>query len=156
MKTQRSADIESGIFLAVLGIVILAASARITGGLEERLPPRTLPYTMGFFVLFGGVLLTIKAWRYKGENPPIAWPDRKGVRHVLVTLVSLAVYLALIEPLGMPIATTLYIAFSVWYLQKGRYRILCAAATGILSGAVVFYLFMQFLELSFPAGILQP
>ncbi len=155
MKTQRSADISSGIFLAVLGIVILAASAGIRGGLEERLPPRTLPYTMGFFVLFGGVLLAIKAWRFKGENPPINWPDRTGARHVLVTLVSLSAYLALIEPIGMPIATALYISFSVWYLQKGRYRILYAAITGILSAAVVFFLFMQFLELSFPAGILQ-
>ena len=73
-----------------------------------------------------------------------------------MTLVSLAVYLALIEPIGMPIATTIYIAFSVWYLRKGRRRVFWAAATGLISGAVVFFLFMQFLELSFPAGILQP
>lgn len=156
MKTQRTADIQSGIFLAVLGLVILGAASQITGGLEERLPPRTLPYTMGFFVFFGGLLLAVKSWRFKGEDTPISWPDKTGTRHVIVTVVTLAVYLALIEPIGMPIATTLYISFSVWYLRKGRRRVLWAAATGLISGAVVFFLFMQFLELSFPAGILQP
>ena len=68
MKTQRTADIQSGIFLAVLGLVILGAATQITGGLEERLPPRTLPYTMGFFVFFGGLLLAVKSWRFKGEG----------------------------------------------------------------------------------------
>jgi putative tricarboxylic transport membrane protein len=155
VKTQRSADIWSGAFLAVLGLVVLGAAWKITGGLEERLPPRTLPYTMGVTILVSGMLLVIRAWRYSGENLPIHWPDRAGAIRILVIIASLAVYIAIIDPLGMPVSTALYLAFQVWYLSRGRYRVLSALLTGVISGVVVYYLFIQFLELSFPVGILQ-
>ncbi len=155
MKTQRSADIASGIFLALVGVVVLIAARQITGGMEERLPPRTLPYVMGFTILIPGLLLTLRAWRFKGEDKKIDWPDSKGARSVLIILFVMGVYVALITPLGMPIATGLFIAFTVWYLWKGRRGLVYGLITGALSGAVVFYLFIQFLELSFPLGLLQ-
>jgi hypothetical protein len=155
MRTQKSADISSGFFIAFLGLVVLLAAIQITGGMEERLPPRTLPYVLGFTILFAGIFLAIKSWRFQGENPVIKWPDRTGMFRVLVILASLAVYIALIDPLGMPISTAIYVAFSVWYLWIGRHAILYAIITGILSGATVFYLFIRFLELSFPIGPLQ-
>jgi uncharacterized membrane protein len=155
MKTQRSADVASGCFLAFLGLVVLFAATKITGGLEERLPPRTLPYVLGFTVFVAGMLLAIKSWRFRGDNPAIKWPDRAGMVRVIIIVVSLAIYLVLIDPLGMPIATALYVAFAVWYLWIGRHAILYGIITGLLSGATVFYLFIRFLELSFPIGLLQ-
>jgi hypothetical protein len=152
MRTQKSADIGSGFFLALFGLVVLFASTRITGGMEERLPPRTLPYIMGFTILISGILLVIKSWRFRGDNPAIKWPDRIGFKRVIVNLVSLAIYIALIDPLGMPIATTLYISFTVWYLWLGKHRIFYGVLTGLISGAVVWWLFIHFLELSFPLG----
>jgi hypothetical protein len=47
VKTQESADIASGCFLILLGIIVLVAASQIRGGMEERLPPRTLPYMVG-------------------------------------------------------------------------------------------------------------
>jgi putative tricarboxylic transport membrane protein len=152
MRTQKSADVESGFFLALLGVVVLIAASQITGGMEERLPPRTLPYILGVTLLAASIMLIIKSWRFKGENPAIKWPDRKGFIRVIVNLLALAVYIALIDPLGMPIATTLYIAFTVWYLWLGRHRIFYGVLSGLLSGAVVWWLFIHFLELSFPLG----
>ncbi len=155
--TQRSADIWSGLFLSAVGIVVLIAAMGIKGGMEERLPPRTLPYTMGFTVLAAGVLLAVKSARSREDGPTIAWPDKSGTKNVLVSLFSIAVYMLLIEPLGMPISTVLFIAFSVFYLWEGSYprRIVYAVLTGLISGFVVFYLFIYFLELSFPVGLLQ-
>jgi putative tricarboxylic transport membrane protein len=155
MKTQKSADIASGCFLAFLGMVVLLAATKITGGMEERLPPRTLPYVLGFTILIAGTILAIKSWRYYGENPNIKWPDKKGMVRVIIIVAGLAAYIALIDPLGMPIATALYVAFAVWYLWIGRHAILYGIITGLLSGATVFYLFIRFLELSFPIGPLQ-
>lgn len=155
--TQRSADIWSGLFLSAVGIVVLVAAMGITGGMEERLPPRTLPYTMGFTVLAAGILLAVKSARSPVSGPTIAWPDRSGTKNVLVSLFSIAVYVLLIEPLGMPISTLLFIAFSVFYLWEGTVarRIVYGVLTGLISGFVVFYLFIYFLELSFPVGPLQ-
>ncbi len=152
MKTQKSADIASGIFLAALGLVVLIAAMGIRGGMEERLPPRTLPYAMGFTILITGGMLAIKAWRRQGENPAIKWPDKAGKLRVLIHLFALTAYIFLIDPIGMPIATVLYISFSVWHLGQGGHRILYGAITGLVSGVVVYYLFINFLELSFPLG----
>ena len=155
MKTQRASDIAGGCFLSLLGLVTLFAATKIKGGLEERLPPRTLPYVLGATVLIAGAALVFKAWRSTSEGPVIKWPNRVGAKRILVVLVSLALYIALMNPLGMPISTALYIAFSVWYLRRGRHRVLVAVITGVISGIVVLYLFIHFLELSFPVGPLQ-
>jgi len=151
LRTQRSADIVGGCFLAFLGLVTLLAASKITGGLEERLPPRTLPYTVGVIILICGALLAIRAWRLRGEDPVIKWPDRRGIIRVLITLVSVGVYLALMDPLGLPLSTFLYVSFTVWYL--GKYRPWYPLLIGFLSGAISYVVFIYLLELSFPMGI---
>ncbi len=150
MRTQRSADIAGGCFLVFLGLVTLCAASRITGGLEERLPPRTLPYTVGVIILVCGALLAVRSWRLRGEDPAIKWPDRRGVIRVLITLVSVGVYLALMDPLGLPLSTFLYVSFTVWYL--GKYRFWYPLLIGFLSGVISYLVFIYLLELSFPAG----
>jgi putative tricarboxylic transport membrane protein len=150
VKTQRAADLRIGIFLALLGVGVIYASSQITGGLEERLPPRTLPYCMGFTILVSGGLLALRTWRLREEGPTIQWPNRVGVVRILVCLVSLALYIALMNPLGLPWSTFLYVSFSTWYL--GRYRIWKAVLMGVLSGAASYLLFIYLLELSFPVG----
>lgn len=150
LRTQRSADIAGGCFLAFLGLVTLFAASKITGGLEERLPPRTLPYTVGVIILICGALLAIRSWRFRGEDPVIKWPDRRGMIRVLITLVSVGIYLALMDPLGLPLSTFLYVSFTVWYL--GRYRLWYPLLIGFLSGAISYVVFIYLLELSFPVG----
>jgi len=150
LRTQRSADVAGGCFLVFLGLITLFAASRITGGLEERLPPRTLPYTVGVIILICGALLAIRSWRLRGEDPAIKWPDRRGVIRVLITLVSVGVYLALMDPLGLPLSTFLYVSFTVWYL--GKYRLWYPLLIGFLSGVISYLVFIYLLELSFPAG----
>jgi putative tricarboxylic transport membrane protein len=150
VKTQRSADIAAGCVLAVLGLVTLYASTMIKGGMEERLPPRTLPYTVGLLVLVCGIGLAVRSWRYRGEDPLIKWPDGEGRRTIVVTLLSLAIYIGLMDPLGLPLSTFLYVAFSIWYLKRTKWW--QALVIGLISGAVSYYLFIYLLELSFPVG----
>ena len=150
MKTQRSADIAAGCFLSILGLVVVLTAMGIKGGMDERLPPRTLPYVLGGTMIGAGALLAFKTWRLRGKETFINWPDKAGARRVLVTLVSLAIYIALIGLLGLPIDTLLFVSFLVWYL--GRYRIITSAMIGLVSAAVVYFLFILFLELSFPVG----
>lgn len=150
MKTQKSADIAGGCFLSLLGLVTIYTSKKIKGGLEERLPPRTLPYVIGFIILISGIILAIRSWRFRGENPVIKWPDRPGTIRIFITLVSLLIYIALMGPLGLLLSTFLFISFLIWYL--GRYRILYAVLIGFLSGLISCLLFIYLLELSFPVG----
>lgn len=149
----RKGDIVAGCFIALLGAVVIVAAAQIRGDADERLPPRTLPYVVGLMTLAGGAGLAVKSWRFRGEDPTVGWPDRDGALRIVVNLLLLALFIALMNPLGMPVATALYVTASIWYID--RKRILAAVLTGTGSAVVVYYLFIRLLELSFPMGLLE-
>lgn len=150
MRSQRKCDLAAGAFIALLGAVVILAASQIRGDVEERLPPRTLPYVVGFMTLAGGLGLAVKSYRFRGEDPQIEWPEKDGWVRIGVNLLLLVLFTALIDPLGMPIATGLYVAGAVWYLD--RKRILTALLTGAGSAVVVYYVFIRLLELTFPLG----
>ena len=150
MKTLRSADITAGLFLAMLGFLCLWASSTIVTTMEHRLSPRTLPYAVGLLVLFCGLGIAIRAWRFRGPNPEINWPDRVGIRTILVSLVSIGFYNALMNLLGLPLTTFFYITFSIWYLNRAKW--VTALLTGLICGIASYYLFIRLLGLSFPEG----
>lgn len=152
MKTQRTADIGVGVFITLLGIFILIASISITGGAAHQLPPRTFPMVVGFLLLICGVSLVLKSWSLKGVDLAIKWPDRQGLRTILVTLGSLAVFIVLMNPLGLPLAAFLYIVFSIWYLNRSKW--LTAIVIALVTAFVSYYLFIRLLALSFPEGSL--
>ena len=77
---------------------------------------------------------------------------REGIRTIMVTLASLACYIALMDPLGLPLASFVYIAFSIWYLKRSKW--LTAIVIGLITGVVSYYLFIRLLALSFPEGSL--
>ena len=152
MKTQKSADIASGCFLVLLGIVVLIAASQIRGGMEERLPPRTLPYIVGGTILACGALLALKARRAVGEEIPIKWPGREEMIRIAVSLLAIVVFIAVMTPLGFPLSSGLYVAFSIWYLKRSG--ALTALISGILTGALSYFVFIRLLELSLPLGTL--
>lgn len=152
MKTQRAADIAVGCLVGLLGIFVLLASTWISVAGVHRLSPRTFPYTVGVLLLACGVALALKAWTLREEGPAIAWPDGEGVRTIAVTLAILAGYLALMNLLGLPLATFLYLTLAIWYLNRSKW--LTAVVTGLITGGVSYYLFIRVLGLSFPAGFL--
>jgi len=152
VKTQRRADIVVGCGIALFGIFIIYASTLITGGAEHRLPPETFPMVVGFLMLFCGSGLALKSWSIRGVDLAIHWPDGQGVRTILITLASVACYIILLNPLGLPLASFLYIAFSIWYLNRSKW--LLAIVISLITAAISYYLFIRLLALSFPAGFL--
>ena len=150
--TQRSADIASACFLILLGILVLVAASQIRGGMEERLPPRTLPYIVGGTILACGALLALKARRAAGEEIPIKWPGREAMIRIGVSLLAIVVFIAVMTPLGFPLSSGLYVAFSIWYLKRSA--VLTALFSGILTGALSYFVFIRLLELSLPLGTL--
>ena len=150
MRSQRKCDIAAGTFIALLGAVVIVAASQIRGDVEERLPPRTLPYVVGFMTLAGGLGLAVKSYRFRGEDPEIEWPEKDGWVRIGVNLLLLALFTALMDPLGMPITTGLYVTGAIWYMD--RKRILAALLTGAGSAVAVYYLFIKLLGLTFPLG----
>ncbi len=152
MKTLRQVDMAVGCFLALLGLFIVYASTMIREGVARALSPRTFPSAVGFLIFLCGIGLAVKSWRFRGEDPKINWPDREGKAIILVSLLILAFYIILMNPLGLPISTFLYVTFSIWYLKRSKW--ITAIVTGVIFGIVSYYVFIRLLGLSFPEGFL--
>jgi len=150
VRTQRTADITSGLALAILGVISLMASLSIHGVTGEHLHPRTLPLLLSWIVLGAGLLLSILSWGVRGTDKPIEWPDQQGFKRIAVTLASTVIYLVLLEPLGFSISSFLFITFLTWYL--GRYRWFISLGLGILTAVTISFVFIRFLGLTFPTG----
>ena len=150
MRSQRKCDLAAGVFIAFLGAVVILAASQIRGDVEERLPPRTLPYVVGFMTLAGGFGLAVKSYRFRGADPEVQWPDKDGWVRIGVNLLLLALFTALMDPLGMPITTGLYVAGAIWYMDRSR--VLAALLTGAGAAVVVYSLFIKVLGLNFPLG----
>jgi len=150
MKSQRVGDIISGVFLVLLGLVVVVAAFQIKGAPDVRMQPRTLPLILGCIVGVAGAALALRAWLYRGPARTVPWPDRTGIRRVLITLAALIVFLFLVQPLGMPLGSSLLVGFLVWYL--GDYRPVYAGLLGLATGGVIYGVFIRLLNLSFPIG----
>jgi putative tricarboxylic transport membrane protein len=152
VRTQRAADITVGCLIALFGVFVLYASTSISVAGVHRLSPRTFPYALGVLLFCCGAGLAFKTWSIRGEDLAIAWPDREGFRTIMVSLAALAGYIALMDPLGLPLSTFLYLAFAIWYLNRSRW--LMALMIALITGGMSEVLFIRLLGLSFPAGIL--
>lgn len=152
LKTIRKADIVVGCVLFLLGLMIIYASSNIRIGVERALSPRFFPSVLGWTILLCGAGLAVKSWRFKGEDPKISWPDRQGFRTIVVCLLLLAAYIFFMKPLGLPIATLLYVTANIWFLRPEKWRV--AIFAGLVLGVVSYVVFIYLLELSFPIGSL--
>jgi hypothetical protein len=150
MKSQRAGDIASGIFLTLLGLIVVLAAFQIKGAPDVRMQPRTLPLILGCAVGVAGAALALRAWRYHGPVQMVPWPDRTGTLRVLTTLATLTAFLFLVQPLGMPLGSGLLVSFLVWYL--GGYRLVYAGLLGLATGGTIWLVFIHLLQLSFPIG----
>lgn len=150
MKTQRFADMASGVFLAFVGLGVVLAAFRIRGAPGVMMQPRTLPLLLGGTVGIGGAALALRAWRYRGPARVIAWPDRAGTSRVVTTLLVLAAFLLVVKPVGVPLGSAILVTFLVWFL--GRYRPVYAGLLGVATGGTIWLVFIHLLQLSFPIG----
>ena len=121
MKTQRVADITVGCLVALLGIFVLFASTWISVAGVHQLSPRTFPYTIGCLLVLCGAGLAIKSWSIRGKDFAIAWPDGEGITAIVVSLLGVAGYIALMNPLGLPLDTFLYVTLAIWYLKRSKW-----------------------------------
>ncbi len=153
MRTLRTADIVTGALSIGVGLVTLLASRSIKAMAGESLDPRTLPMMVGWAMILAGAGIIYSGRRYRGAPVSVHWPDRDGVRRLVVTAALLLLYVALIEPIGFPVVTAAYVAAHSWHL--GRYRPWVTLLGGLATGIVVYYVFMQLLELTFPLGVIE-
>lgn len=153
LKTRRSGNIASGAFLALLGLVAIWASTSIDEGAGGQLHPRTFPVLIGALLLAGGSGLAVSAALSGAAQQPIGWPDARGWKYWLIALASLALFVALAQPLGFLAGSFFFVAGFIRYF--GRYRLPVALAWAAGVAVFIYVVFIRLLDLTLPMGPLD-
>jgi hypothetical protein len=151
MRNLRTAEIWTGVLLTVLGVALFIAALKIPGTAAQRLRPGTAPALLSAALVLVSLLLTVTAWRRRGPDQPVAWPERAGAARVAVTTLATGAFFLGLEPLGFPAASALFAGALCWYLGRAKWWV--AVATGVAAGLLIQVGFIRFLGLGLPQGI---
>jgi putative tricarboxylic transport membrane protein len=148
-RTLRAADLAVSAVLILSGVAALVSVRQMRVGFVAEFQPRLFPAVIGLLLIVVGALAAVTAWR----SPPrvlAEWPAPDRAKRIAVILLSVAAYVAVINLVGMPLATFMVVSFEVWYL--GSYRWYVPIAVGLCAAAILYFVFMVGLGLTFPAS----
>ena len=147
---MRRADRITAAVLLALAVVFSAGALRHYAYWSANGPgPAFLPFWLGVVMAVLALLLLVGAWRERDAGEP--WlPRGEGLRRLLLVLVSSAVLVALLEVLGMALATALYLAVVLRGLDRHPWPLTLAVAAG--TAAFDWLVFNRWLKVPLPVG----
>lgn len=153
MVSEKYKDVYAGIFILVVGAVLLAASFRVPSGAAVTIGSDFMPKVICGFMTVLGVVITRNGIR----NSKIC-QEEKGepgrYRDLLLSVLCLVIYMWLLVPIGFIIMTTLYITAQAYILapdkkkQMGMFFLI-----GAVLSVVIYFIFRHVFVLMLPAGV---
>ena len=149
---MKKFDLQSGLFLLAISILICIGSVRLSLGSMRTPGP-------GFMSFFSGLLLGVFALSIfvealvKGSSQSKRfWENPVGRTKVLLTLASLLIYGLGLRWAGFVVMTGLFIGFLLAFIGNEKWG--TAILGGVLSAVVSYVFFGVWLGLQLPRGFL--
>jgi putative tricarboxylic transport membrane protein len=146
-----------GLLLLALGSLVLFAVQAFPKIPGQQVGPALFPGLIATGLCITGVILMVRGWRDRADQPWLAWDDWvRSPRHVIALvalLASVVFYIFAANWLGfLPSGMLILLAlFSVLRVPLGRAVLLAAVAT-----FVVHFAFYKLLRVPLPWGLLTP
>jgi putative tricarboxylic transport membrane protein len=158
-------DTGLSIFFIAFGTVILILSFTVRTRTVLTIGPGFMPRIVGVIILILGAILFINS-HVRGaskdkESPvgedcrgPFSWSDNSKFI-LLSTILLLIIYVGLLEILGFPLMTSVYLALQFYLLTEKKTLKMFILFTGaaILGSAAITLIFTQLLGLYLPLGV---
>lgn len=150
--TRRTAEICVALLLFLGGVAVLWDSYSVGAGWSEGLGPQTgfFPARIGWLFVPLSLFVLVSALRRPSDEVFVTLPQAKQVLRVLVPLV---IFVALIEPLGMYVASALFIAG--FMLIVGGSRWFSIPITAVTLPLLAFWVFEIQFQVPLPKGPLE-
>lgn len=151
--STRTLELTVAALLFLLGAVVIYDSVRVGARWAEDGPQA------GYFPFYVGLLICLATgvvlFRALGDKAKAAraFVTRAAFRQVLWMLVPSIIYVALIKPLGIYVASTVFVAF--FMRRLGRYAWFKVAVVAIGVSVVFFLLFEVWFKVPLPKGPLE-
>jgi putative tricarboxylic transport membrane protein len=141
---------------ATAAVMLLLAAAVVAGTPEldfwDDFGPgsRFMPlWVAGVTVVLAG-LLVVEA-RQRSPHDAVDWPDRMGLRRVVMTLAGIVAFVLVAPWLGFVITTALFVVALLLIVE--RRALLPSLFTGLFAAALIHAIFVAWLSVALPKGI---
>jgi len=152
--TTRSMELVTALVIVALGILVVYDSHRVGASWGDDGPQSGyFPNMIGWVLAAAGAWVattTLLSWRKLAGRVFVSYADLKPV---LTMLVPTIVYVALIKPFGIYLASALYIAGFMIFQGKYKWPIAIAVAVGV--PLAIFVLFEIWFLVPLPKGPLE-
>ena len=155
-----------GIVLPIFSIIYLVVTSQIkkfSGVGSDPLGARAIPYLWGISLLVLSLILVVRGIKQRNlaiKNNTLVKSELnftgmiKENREIVLTFVSLAVYIALLEPVGFLIMTAVYLFVQTLILTpKEKRNYIVTLITSIVIAVALDYVFVCLLNVLLPLGI---
>jgi putative tricarboxylic transport membrane protein len=154
MNTIKKREIAVGAFFLVVGIGYLYLTSAIPR--KQFVDAAFIPYVLAITMCLLGVLQIREAYKLAASKHAEA-PETADYRTVLKTLGLIVAYAALLEPVGFPIMTVVYLfaQFVVLTPVDKKISYVTYGAIAVITSAVVYLTFRQAFDMILPVGLLN-
>jgi len=148
---MRAADLATASILVLLGCVVVLDSLRIGIGWGTD-GPRSgfFPFWLGVILILAAAIIGLQAWHRSTDRPFVT---REQFRPVLKVLWPATLMVILIKPLGLYLASALYMAFYMRWVGRHGWLALALCAVGI--PVLTFVVFEMWFLVPMPKGPLE-
>lgn len=144
----------------IAGLALLALAVAVVYGALQLRYYTSLGPGPGFFSFWIGIALGILALVIIAQTvsrPPerLPWdfvPDRAGLTRIGLVLLSLLLAALFLERLGFFL--TMFVVYMLLLRGLGGYRLLATAVAAVLASFGTYYVFVKWLNVPLPSGIL--
>jgi len=147
---MKTADLISAVVMLVLSGVVFATTRDLPYWADFAPGSAFAPFWVAATGAVLSIALFVSALR-RQTNPPVDWPDRAGFQRVILTAAGLWAVVVIAPILGL-VATA--VLFMLFLLLVERRRLLPSLFTTAVTTALVYGVFIAWLGIAFPKGLL--
>lgn len=149
--SKRTLEIITAIFFLIIGSVVMWDSSRIGAGWGADGPQS------GYFPFYVGLLMnvasTVNLWLAFRSSKAESFVSRPAIKLVLAIFLPCLVYVAVMQWLGLYVASVIFIA--VFMRWQGKFSLFKSALTSLIVVAVLFVMFEIWFKVPLIKGPLE-
>lgn len=142
-RSSKTADIEAGVFFALLGGLTAALSLRYPLGTIAVMGPGMFPLILGVLLTTLGLSILAKGLLMEGEDA-----RRFPIGSAILIAASLLVFAFLVVSVGLLVAVPAQVFVALWASDHFTFKRAVALSAGLL--AFCYVVFIYFLGVSVP------
>ncbi len=154
---MKRKDLIGGLFFLGAGLLFAIYARSVDIGTWEEPGPGFLPFYGGvLMIVMTGLLVAMSLYKARSSTQASSaepfFPESDSWKRVGATALSLIGFNLLLRPLGFMLVTFLFVGFLVRFIFPQSW--LKSILTAVLATAAARIIFVNFLEINFPKGIL--